>query len=283
MAVDLHTHSTYSDGTDPPATVVALAVQQGLSALALTDHDILDGIPEARHAAAVAGIDFIPGVELSVDWGSGGMHLLGYWIGPEPGPLTKRLEEIREGRAARNLEILAALGDLGIDITREEIRAVSGSGVVGRPHFAAVLVERGYAANGNDAFDRYLARGRPAYRPRLRLGAEDAIHLVHRSGGAAVVAHPHTLAEVADGVEAAFARFVDLGIDGVECYYSGYPPALCHRLADAAHRAGLVATGGSDFHGTNRPGVAVGTGRGDLDVPDAAAVDLRRAVAARRS
>jgi len=283
VAVDLHTHSTYSDGTEPPSTVVAMAVQQGLSALALTDHDILDGVPEARRAAVAAGIDFIPGVELSVDWGSGGMHLLAYWVEPGPGPLADRLEEVRKGRADRNLEMLAALRDLGIDITMEEIRAVAGPGVVGRPHFARVLVDGGHAASGNDAFDRYLARGRPAYRPRLRLGIGEAIHLVHRSGGAAVVAHPHTLAEAADSVEAAFARFVDLGIDGVECYYSEYTPALRRRLADAAHCAGLIATGGSDFHGGNRPGVAVGAGRGDLDVPDVAAGDLFRAVTARRS
>jgi len=281
VVVDLHTHSTYSDGTESPATVVTLAVRQDLSALALTDHDTLDGVPEARRAAAAAGIDLIPGVELSVDWEGGGMHLLAYWIEPGPGPLADRLEDIREGRAARNLEILAALRDLGIDITMEEILAVAGPGVVGRPHFARVLVDGGHAANGRDAFDRYLARGRPAYRPRLRPGIEEAIHLVHRSGGAAVVAHPHTLAEVAESVEAAFARFGDLGIDGVECYYSEYTPALRRRLADAAHCAGLIATGGSDFHGGNRPGVAVGTGRGDLAVPDAAAGDLHRAVTAR--
>ena len=277
MAVDLHTHSSFSDGTDPPATVVAHAAQRGLTALALTDHDILDGIPEARAAAAAAGIELIPGVELSVDWGSSGMHLLGYWIEPRPGPLTDRLEQIRAGRVSRNDQILAALRDLGIEIELTEIRAVAGPGVVGRPHFARVLVDRGHARDGNDAFDKYLARGRPAYRPRLRLAAGEAVDLIHRSGGAAAVAHPHTMAEAAADVEGAFAEFSALGIDGVECYYAEYQPRLQARLTAAAHAAGLVATGGSDYHGDNRPGVAVGIGRGDLAVPEAAVEGLRAA------
>lgn len=275
MAVDLHTHSTFSDGSDAPANLVRLALGIGLTALALTDHDTLDGIGEARAAADGTGLDLIPGVELSVDWEPGPIHLLAYCVEPGTGPLADRLTELQAGRARRNREILAALEGLGIRLSPEDLRPTPG--LVGRPHIAAALVRGGHATTPADAFDLYLARGRPAYRPRLRLGAAEAVCLTRRSGGVAVLAHPHTVAAAAADYSAALAAFAALGGGGIECHYPEYPPELQAHLAGLTRRLGLIPTGGSDYHGDLRPGVALGTGRGDLVVPDAAAAALRRA------
>lgn len=269
VAVDLHTHSRMSDGSATPADIVAMAAARRLGGLALTDHDTLDGLEEAATAAASAGIRFVPGVELSVRWGGRAMHLLSYWIEPGPGPLQDRLAELRDGRDLRNAQIVDALQGLGIDITVGEVAAQAGAGSVGRPHIAAVLMGKGVVSSIAEAFDAYLAEGRPAYRPRMRLDAGDAVRLTKASGGSAVVAHPHTVADAADGFATALEAFRSLGIDGVECYYGEYTPEIRRRLAATADRIGLIPTGGSDYHGTYKPGLEVGVGRGDLLVPDA--------------
>ncbi len=270
MAVDLHTHSRASDGSDPPERIPELAAERHLAAVALMDHDTLEGIPAARRRADELGIPLIPGTELSVEWPTGRMHMLAYFIEPGPGPLQDRLEALRQGRVARNRTIVAALVDLGIEITVEEITAESGGGSVGRPHIAAVLIRKGAVTTMAEAFDRYLADGRPAYRPRPRLEAAEAVRLTRASGGVAVVAHPHTVAGRTVEFSEAFAAFADIGVAGVECHYSEYPPAQRLDLARAAARFGLLATGGSDYHGTYKPGLDLGIGRGDLVVPDEA-------------
>ena len=275
MAVDLHTHSTFSDGSDDPATLVRLARAAGLTALALTDHDTLDGVGPARAAAAGTGLDLVPGVELSVDWDPGPAHLLAYFAEPGPGPLADRLAELQERRARRNREILDALAGLGMALSPEDLRPTPG--LVGRPHIAAALVRAGHAATPADAFDLYLARGRPAYRPRPRLTAAEAVRLTRRSGGVAVLAHPHTVAAAAVDYAAALAGFAALGGGGVECHYPDYPPELQDHLARLTRRLGLIPTGGSDYHGDLRPGVALGIGRGDLAVPDRVTAELRSA------
>jgi len=277
VPVDLHTHSTASDGSEPPARVIEEAAARRLGAVALTDHDTLEGIDEARAAAGRSGIEMIPGVELSVDWQDRAMHLLSYWIEPRPGPLQDRLASLQAGRNARNAEIVAALSGMGIDITLDDVEEESGGGSVGRPHIAAVLVARRVVRSVGEAFDRYLATGRPAYRSRPRLPVAEAVRLTAASGGVCVVAHPHTVADGAAGFAEAFAAFARLGIAGVECYYVEYPPEHRIRLADLAASFGLIATGGSDFHGRYKPGISVGTGRGDLVVPDHAVDALAEA------
>ncbi|MBS1195375.1 MAG: hypothetical protein H6R33_95 [Actinobacteria bacterium] len=273
MAVDLHTHSTRSDGTDEPARLVALARSLGLRALGLTDHDTLDGIPAARAAAAGTSLELVPGVELSVDWEAGPAHFLAYWIEPGAGPLQDSLAELAAGRARRNAGILAALAGLGMDLSPQELRPTPG--LVGRPHIAAALVRHGHVPSVEAAFDLYLARGRPAYRPRRRLTAAEAVDLTRRSGGAAVLAHPHTVAAGAAAYAAALEAFAALGGAGVECHYPDYPPELQEHLAAVTRRLGMAPTGGSDYHGDHRPGISLGTGRGDLRVPDAAVEELR--------
>jgi len=264
--IDLHVHSRISDGTDPPARLVDLARAVGLTAMALTDHDTLEGIPEAV-AAADGHLELIPGIELSVHWDGHGMHLLGYWI-PDGGAVDGLLAWIQEGRIIRNLEMLEALSGMGIVITPEELAEESGPGVTGRPHFAAILVRRGIVDTLGQAFDEYLSYGRPAYRPRRRLQAGQAIAAIHADGGVAAVAHPHTVADDADGFASAFKAFSELGIDGVECHYSEYDPAQRMRLVEVARSFGLVPTGGSDYHGGKKEHLRLGVGNGDLRVPD---------------
>lgn len=276
MSVDLHLHSTYSDGTLEPAELVDRAVAAGLTTMALTDHDGFEGIAQAR-AHAAGRIGFIPGVELSIDWDGPGLHMLAWWV--EPGSLLDMgLVDVRESRERRNAEIIAALNEMGYPLNAERVAAISEKGVVGRPHIAVALVELGVVTSVGEAFDRFLSSGKPAYRSRLRLTAERAVALVRESGGVTAVAHPHTVADNADGFADAFRRFAELGIDGVECWYPEYPLAQRAAMAQMAVRYGLVATGGSDCHGANKPGIEVGIGRGDLRVPD----DVVEQLAARR-
>ncbi len=267
MPVDLHTHSSYSDGSDHPAEIVDLAVGAGLSAMSLSDHDTFEGIAEAADAAR-GRIEFVPGVELSVDWQGRAMHLLAYWAGPDPSPLADGLQVIRDSRVTRNVEIVEALQSMGIPIRLDDVLSQAGHGVVGRPHIAAVLMRMGAVDSVADAFDRYLANGRPAYRPRRRLAVEEAVRLTRDSEGVTVVAHPHTVADDEDDFRGTFAAIAALGIDGVECHYSEYPPAMRLDLSRWAGDLGLVPSGGSDYHGTYKPGLAVGSGHGDLAVPD---------------
>ena len=273
MPIDLHLHSRISDGTDAPEQVVDLAVDAGLTAMALTDHDTLEGIPEAE-AAAESRVELVPGIELSVQWGDRGMHLLGYWI-PHDGDVDATLDWVREGRAIRNLEILEALSGLGIHITPEELAEESGPGVAGRPHLAALLVRQGVVDTPGDAFDRYLSQGRPAYRPRRRLRVDRAVAAIRADGGVASVAHPHTVADSADAFRSAFEAFAEIGIHGVECHYSEYTPEQRVRLAEMARGLGLTPTGGSDYHGGKKRHLAVGIGTGDLRVPDELLEELR--------
>lgn len=266
MAVDLHTHSRLSDGGVMPTEIVEQAIRRGLTTVALTDHDLIDGVADAA-AAAEGRIGFIPGVELSVQWEGRGMHLLAYWVA-EDTPLSDRLEEIQDGRMRRNLEMIEALNDLGIEITYDEVAIEAEVGVIGRPHFAGVLEKKGYVESKGQAFDLYLASGRPAYRPRQRVAAVEMIDLARESGAVTSVAHPHTLADSRDEFTHLFARFAALGVDGVECHYVEYPPVTRLRAAAMADEVGLVPTGGSDYHERYKAGIELGTGRGDLAVPD---------------
>lgn len=268
MAVDLHLHSSKSDGSDEPADLVTKAAAAGLSTIALTDHDNLDGIAEARETAAAAGIGLISGAELSVGWAGTAMHLLVYFLEPGPGPLQDRLESIQQGRRNRNHVIVERLNDLGIDLTYDEIVEEAGGSGLGRPHFAAVLVRKGHVQTIQEAFDHYLATGRPGYVPRERLEAALAISLARESGAVPVIAHPHTLGVSADDYRTAFLQLTDVGLGGIEAYYGEYSPDQRAHLADLCSRLGIVATGGSDYHGSYKTGLSMGTGRGDLNVPD---------------
>jgi predicted metal-dependent phosphoesterase TrpH len=268
MAVDLHLHSRFSDGSASPTEIVNVAADIGLSGIALTDHDILDGIPEAAAAAAGRGIRFVGGTELSVQWRDQTMHMLVYFITPGSGPLQDRIGELQQGRHQRNLEIAARLQALGLQVDHGEVEKEAETGVVGRPHFAGVMMRKGYVASVAEAFDRYLAAGRPAYVPRHRLSAEEAITLSLASRAVSVVAHPHTINLRADEFARGFRDLVDIGLGGIEAYYGEYSPAMRARIAEICDDLGVIATGGSDYHGRYKPHLSIGIGKGDLRVPD---------------
>lgn len=266
--IDLHTHSTVSDGSDSPAQLVEIAAGLGVTALALTDHDSLAGLPSAAEAANRCGIELIPGTELSVNWESGAMHLVVLFLRSEPGPLQDRLAEIREGRTARNFVILEKLAALGFPVSIEEVQELGKGESIGRPHIAAVMIQHGYVTSIAEAFDLYLARSRPAYAPRWRLDPEEAITLAISSGAVPILAHPHTLAIDSSARVAQTLTFLkQAGLVGMECYYPLYSPFEREGYAALAGRFGLVPSGGSDYHGTFKPEIELGRGRGDLAVP----------------
>lgn len=277
MAIDLHSHSTASDGSAEPSALVQLAVEQGLTTLALTDHDTQEGIEEARAATAGTDLELIAGTELSLEYDAGGMHLLVLWLEPGSGPLQSRLATLRQWRNRRNEQIVAALTELGMPMTIDEVTEEAGSGSVGRPHIAAVMMAKGYVESIEEAFEHWLAAGKPAYWSRPRLRPEEAIQLALESGGVPILAHPHTLninraAEMAD----LLTELSKAGLVGLEAIYSSYRQHERDGYADLARRFGLVPSGGSDYHGSYKPGLDLGRGYGDLVVPDSVVDDLRR-------
>jgi 3',5'-nucleoside bisphosphate phosphatase len=267
--IDLHTHSTVSDGSDAPERIPVLAAEAGCTAVALTDHDRLDGIGAARAAAATVGVELVPGCELSCEvggtWGRGTMHVLVYFVEPGEGPLQDELVHLQEVRDRRNLVMCERLG-----LSYDDLQAEAGGIGGGRPHAAALLVRDGRATSIQDAFDRWLAKGRPGYVEKVRLAPARAMELAAASGGVPVLAHPFSLELAPADLRSAVDELRSLGLAGIECEYGRYSPDDRSGLRELAASLDLVATGGSDHHGTYKPDLQVGVGRGDLDVPDAA-------------
>jgi predicted metal-dependent phosphoesterase TrpH len=276
--IDLHTHSFVSDGSEAPGRISELAAEAGCSALALTDHDNLAGLREAQAAAQRLGIRLVPGCEVSCAKpapppGSGpvggSVHMLVYFVEDTDGPLQRELAELRNDRFARNHKLVDRLRELGIGIDYDMlVEENGGEEGIGRPHFARVLVRLGAAEDITDAFDRWLADGRPAYVPKARITPAEAARLASESGGVAVLAHPLSLALEPPHLERLVSELAEQGLQGMEAFYGRYSDEDRAQLQAIAGRAGLVATGGSDFHGTFKPDLRVGIGTGDLHVPD---------------
>lgn len=281
--IDLHCHSTHSDGTLSPAQLVARAAGLGLTALALTDHDGTDGVQPLLDACAALPPDRpltgVPGVEISIDSPIGSLHLLGYFIDCGHAPLQEALTRIRSGREERNARIIERLQSLKLDVTREAAAAYAGSDVVGRPHIAAALVASGYAKDPQQAFDRWLGKGRPAYFDRWRLHEGDALALIRAAGGVPVVAHPFSLKLSARALRTALGKMKKMGLMGLEVYYPLHTPDQEGLFLAITRDLDLVATGGSDFHGNANTALELGRGFGRLDVPDTVVDDLRRRAA----
>jgi hypothetical protein len=262
--VDLHCHSTASDGTLSPTQVVRLAVESGLSALALTDHDTIGGIAEAAAEAKAQNLDFLPGIEISCEYPHPGtMHLLGYGIDPDSTVLRDLTTTLIAGRDNRNPRIIAKLQELGVSITMEEVENESGGVVVGRPHIAAILLRKGYVSSIKNAFDKYLAPGGLAYFDKERLTARQAISMIRQSRGLPVLAHPIQLRTENDAqLERVIKDLLDLGLAGIEVIHSDHDDALIEKYTRIAGRYALLMTGGSDFHGTNKKDIQLGLARG---------------------
>ena len=289
---DLHMHSTASDGTDAPAALAHLAAGAGLGAIALTDHDTTAGLEACAAACWARGIAFCPGIEISADRhapelahpgpsvepGRGALHILGLFIRPDDPDLLAIARELVAARDERNPRIIAKLSDLGVRVTLEEVQAAAaeqtqGHRIIGRPHIAQVMVRKGYAKTIEDAFSRYLGSGKPAYVRKDRLPPAEAIAAIHQAGGLAILAHPIQL-RCADGDDLAYVltRLKDAGLDGMEVLHCEHTPADAQRFAALARQLGLLASGGSDYHGTNKTVIL-----GSQHVPISIFEDLQRA------
>jgi predicted metal-dependent phosphoesterase TrpH len=243
--VDLHVHSTCSDGLAQPAAGMEAAKQSGLAAVALTDHDTLAGIPEAAARAEALELPFVPGIEFSAYDDAGSTHILGYYVDSGDRELGEHLSSALESRKQRAEKMVAALNGLGLDVSMEEVSAqASAGGLIARPHVARALVNGGWVRSYNEAFNRFLAAGQPAYVPTRRIGPPAAIELIHGAGGLAVLAHGGKTHS-----EAAIRGLVDAGLDGLEVLHPDHGPYEVQRLRKLAAELRLLETGGSDWHG----------------------------------
>ncbi len=239
---DLHVHTTASDGQLEPEEVVAMAQSLGLCAIAITDHESTSGVAPALQAAAGTGLTVVPGVEISTESALGEVHMLGYFVEPGTAALEARLQEIREARVRRAQGMVEKLADLGMPLRWEHVRELAGGESVGRPHIARAMVEQGYVSSTDEAFALYIGSGGPAYVSRLKVAPEEAMDLIQGAGGVPVLAHPLQATDLVPAL-------VKAGLQGLEASYTGYSPEEVRFLEGLCRRYGLVATGGSDFHG----------------------------------
>jgi len=274
--IDLHVHTTASDGTMSPAELVRYAKGKGLRTIAITDHDTIEGIEEGLQEGSKRGLEVIPGVELSVDYSNGTMHLLGYYIDITCTELTDKLMVLQQARAERNLKMIDKLRALGMEIDLAEVATVAEHGQIGRPHFAQAMVKKGYVQNIPDAFDRYLRKGGPAYVEKFRLSAEEAIHVIRTAGGVTVLAHPFTLNQPQPHeFDAVIGELKQRGLEGIEVHYPEHSEGQKKLYRDVAQQYGLLITGGSDFHGLTKDAIDLGEGYGDGELTHTIVEDMK--------
>lgn len=256
--VDLHSHSTISDGSFSPEEVIRKAAEIGLAAIALTDHDNIGGVSAALEAGMSEGIMVIPGVEISAEFDRGTLHILGYFINPLDKTLQEKLTTLQKARAERNPKIARKLQELGIDITYEEVLKIASSTQVGRPHFAQILIQKGIVKDLNEAFERFLGKDKAAYVDKYRYPPEEALEMIQAAGGVAVLAHPFTLNLSDNDLVTMIRKWVGLGLRGMEVFYPEHSEEIIDRYTRIADTFGLIKTGGSDFHGNNKEGSVLG-------------------------
>jgi predicted metal-dependent phosphoesterase TrpH len=264
--VDLHTHSTASDGSMTPSEIVRHAKGSGLSAVALTDHDTVDGVKQAVEEGKKIGLEVVPGVEISLDYKTE-MHLLAYFFDDSYMKIEPLLERFRRSREERNPKMVEKLNSLGMDITMEEVVAEAKGRVVARPHMANVMVRKGYVKSVAEAFERFISNGKPAYVKRDSLTPEKGIQAIREAGGIPVLAHPIYLRLDWGKLDELLLRLVSEGLMGIEAYYVDNSQEDTGNLLNLAIKHNIVAAGGSDFHGSFKPDIKIGSGRGNLKVP----------------
>ncbi len=266
--VDLHIHSTASDGRFSPAEIVHKSVEQELTIIALVDHDTVDGITLALVAAkAFPWLRVIPGVEISTDVPHGEVHVLGYFIDYADPELQATLERLRNSRRERARQMITKLGDLGMRINWERVQEIAGSGSIGRPHIAQAMLEKGYIVTFKEAFTKYISRDGPAYAEREKMTPQEAVALILQAKGLPVLAHPLTIPDP----ETMIIELKAAGLVGIEAYYDGYTVAEINKLVSLAGRHNLIASGGSDYHGLD---AGTETMIGGIDVPIESAEQL---------
>ena len=264
--IDLHVHTTASDGTETPREVVQLAAAKGLRAIAITDHDTVLGCREAMDEGAKLGIEVVPGIEFGTKYGIA-VHMLGYYMDLDSPVLSAMTRSIVEDRDTRNEKTVKLMQENGIDVTYAQLKERFGE-VIGRPHFAHILMENGLAQSVPDAFDRLLGKGMKYHQYRHTLEIYEVIECIVNSGGVAVLAHPFQYKKNDAELRELIEHCMSFGLKGMECRYSGYNAEQVAYLEALAEEYGLIKTGGSDFHGENKPHIQIGSGIKDtLDVP----------------
>ncbi|MDO5483822.1 MAG: PHP domain-containing protein [Desulfovibrionaceae bacterium] len=275
--IDLHTHTMASDGTDSPEELVSKAHEAGLVAIAITDHDCLDGLDEARRAGEACGLKVIGGCELSARTEHGEIHILGLWLPQDAAELQEKLTDLRRRRCVRNEIIVEKLRALGFAIHMDEVRALA-RGSVGRPHIARVLVSKGYVRDEREAFRKYLAYGCKAWVAKDVLEPEEAVRLLAGLGATVCLAHPFIQGYPVPWLESLVQQMIPYGLSALEAWHSEHTDAQTRLCVDWARRYDLGLSGGSDYHGQNKPGIRLGVGRGGLRVP----LDVLERLEARR-
>lgn len=271
--IDLHIHSSASDGSLTPAEILEMALSLNLGAIAITDHDTVEGSRDALAIGIPPSLKFLSGVEISAGAPPnfpihGSLHILGYGFKPDAPDLIRILEQLQIARKERNPRILKKLNKLGLTLSMDEVRREAADSQLGRPHIAAGMLKKGYVSSIEEAFVRYLGSGRPAYVDKYRVPCHEAIDTIRKAGGLAVLAHPGLIRELdPPSLEQLVAALVPMGLSGIEVYYPQHDVSTTTQLADLAQGAGLLPTGGSDFHGKINPDVRMGIGRGDLNIP----------------
>ena len=275
--IDLHTHSTCSDGSLTPRELVRHAKKSGLSAIAISDHDSVSGIADALDEGKAIGIEVVPAIELSAQ-SETETHILGYYIDPENKALNDAVEYAREVRYEREVETCALLNSLGFDITMEEAEEEAKNGLLCRAHFAKIMVRKGYVSSVKEAFDKYLANGKGAYSARQAFTDTEAVKLINGAGGLAFCAHLHLTRKSHDELEAFLKRLKNEGLSGIEGYYTDYTPEMENTYRSLASSLGLMISGGTDFHGAFKPHISIGKGLGNLEIPYSVLKNIKEAL-----
>ena len=283
MSIDLHIHSTYSDGTMSPGELVEYAKRKGLKAISITDHDTAEGVTEAAGLCSDSKLEFIPGIEVGAEFSGITIHILGYLFDPDNSELKKLLQRVQDARNERNKQILFLLKKTGIFISDRELRAISQTGQTGRPHIARLLFKKGFVKSIDEAFLRFLRQGAEAYVPRFVYTAEEVFNMIRQAGGIGVLAHPLQLQRAGMDLHTAIREMTGLGLDGIEVYYPTHSKKTRIALMRYVDEYGLVMTGGSDYHGDIRPGTTLAGGK-NVTVPYDLLADMKvRAVTAARN
>jgi predicted metal-dependent phosphoesterase TrpH len=274
--IDLHAHTSASDGSMSPAELVRHAKEIGLTAVAITDHDTINGVEEALEEGKRIGIEVVAGLEIGVDFVPE-MHLLAYFFNDNYNSINPTLQKLRQKRNERNPKIISKLNEMGFKLTLDEVKVYANGKILGRPHIAKAMVDKGYVKSANEAFNKYLARGCPAYFKKDKLSPEEGIAEILAVGGIPVLAHPIYLKRERKELLILLKSLAKAGLKGLEVYYADNTEEETEMMYELAKECGLLVTGGSDFHGTYRPDVKLGSGRGNLKLPYKLLEDLKAA------
>jgi len=265
--VDLHTHTTFSDGTFTPEKLIEYASEKNLKAVAVTDHDNFDGVTKAFIQGKKSNVEVISGIEMSTDYAEKEIHILGLFIDINNKAFNLELSGLKEKRKKRNLLAIEKLRGLNINITYDELESVSSNKIITRAHFAKILMRKGYIDSVKECFDKYMGEGKPAYVKREVISPEKTIKLINNSGGMAILAHPFLYNMTNDEIDKMVLYLKKIGLKGIECIYPTHTENDTHYLISIAEKYNLKISGGSDFHGDNKPNLDLGTGYGELYVP----------------